>query len=87
MNKRVKPEFNIGVDIGGTNIKFGIVSSRGKVLKSEVVSSGKTGGRKRVLRNLREAIGSLLLRAEERKIKINHIGIGFRERSTPSEEG
>ena len=76
MNKRVKLEFNIGVDIGGTNIKFGIVSFSGKVLKSGIVSSGKTGGRKGVLKNLKEAIGSLLLWAKERKIKINRIGIG-----------
>lgn len=76
MNKKVKLTFNIGVDIGGTNIKFGIVSSWGKVLKSEMVSSGKTGGRKRVLRNLREALDSLLLWAKGEKIKIKNIGIG-----------
>jgi glucokinase len=72
----MKEKFNIGVDIGGTNIKFGIVSSWGKILKSGIISSGKTGGRRGVLKNLKEAIGSLLFWAKERKIKINDIGIG-----------
>ncbi|MDH4223923.1 MAG: ROK family protein, partial [candidate division Zixibacteria bacterium] len=72
----MKKKFNIGVDIGGTNIKFGIVSSSGKVLKSGIVSSGKTKGRKGILKNLRVAIDSLLLFAREKKIKIGHIGIG-----------
>jgi glucokinase len=75
-NYWMKEKFNIGVDIGGTNIKYGIVSTSGKVLKSGIVSSGKSEGRKGILKNLREAIHSLILFAKERKIKINHIGVG-----------
>jgi len=79
----MKEKFNLGVDIGGTNIKYGIVSSSGKILTAGIISSGKSAGpmdpksdRKRVLSNLRKGIDSLLLFARERKVKLNHIGIG-----------
>jgi len=70
----MRDEFNIGVDIGGTNIKYGIVSSSGKILYKEIISSGLD--RKGFLSNLRKGVDSLLLFAREKGIKINQIGIG-----------
>ena len=71
----MRDEFNIGVDIGGTNIKYGLVSSSGKILYKEIISSGLD--RKGFLSNLRKGVDSLLLFAREKGIKINQIGIGI----------
>jgi len=69
-------KFNIGADIGGTNIKYGIVSSSGRILTCGIIPSGKYSGKKGVLRNLRKGIDSLLVSAKQSKLKINSIGIG-----------
>ena len=72
----MKEKFNIGVDIGGTNIKYGIVSSSGRKLISWIEPCGRASGRKELLVNLKSGIGSLFLAAEKRKLKIHSIGIG-----------
>jgi glucokinase len=72
----MKEKFNIGVDIGGTNIKFGIISSSGRVRTSGMISSGKASGRNGVLCNLRKGIDSLMVSAKRNKLKISSIGIG-----------
>lgn len=72
----MKNKFNIGADIGGTNIKYGMVSSSGRILICGITSSGKTSGKNGVLRNLRKGIDSLLVSAKQSKLKINSIGIG-----------
>ena len=72
----MKKKFNIGSDIGGTNIKYGIVSSSGRILTCGIVPSGKDSDKKGVLRNLRKVIDSLLVSAKQSKLKINSIGIG-----------
>src|SRR3989337_601669 len=72
----MKNKFNIGVDIGGTNIKYGMVSSSGRILACGIIPSCKTSGKKGVLRNLRKGIDSLLVSAKQSKFKINSIGIG-----------
>lgn len=69
-------KFNIGADIGGTNIKYGIVSSSGRILTCGMIPSGKASGKKGVLSNLRKGIDSLLVSAKQSKLKINSIGIG-----------
>jgi len=66
----------MGVDIGGTNIKYGLVSTSGGVLFRDIISSASTSGREGVLKNLRIAIDTSLLLADRKKIKINQIGIG-----------
>jgi glucokinase len=69
-------KFNIGVDIGGTNIKYGIVSSSGRILTCGIIPSGKTSGKNGILSNLRKGINSLLVSAKRSELKINSIGIG-----------
>src|SRR3972149_8554262 len=69
-------KFNIGADIGGSNIKYGILSSSGRIMTSGIIPSGKASGKKGVLRNLRKGIDSLLVSAKQSKLNINSIGIG-----------
>lgn len=72
----MKNKFNIGADIGGTNIKYGIVSSSGRMLTCGMIPSGKASGKKGILLNLKKGIDSLLVSAKQSKLKINSIGIG-----------
>ena len=71
-----KKTFSIGVDLGGTNIKYGIISSSGEILKKGMIPS-RAGSRKEViLANIRKAITCLLAFAQNKNIKIERIGLG-----------
>jgi len=72
MNKR----YFIGVDLGGTNIKFGIVSEKGKVLQKGMLSAQANLGRNAILNNINKAVGESLALAKAKKIKIKGIGVG-----------
>jgi glucokinase len=66
----------IGVDLGGTNIKFGIVSERGKILRKGLLPAQADRGRKAILNNMNKAVRESLAFAREKKIKVKGIGVG-----------
>ena len=66
-------KYAIGVDLGGTNIKIGIVSQRGKLLKKISLSSKAEGGPDKVVKQIRLGIKEIL---SKNKKKIRGIGIG-----------
>jgi glucokinase len=66
----------IGVDLGGTNIKFGIVSERGKILQKGLLPAQADRGRKAILNNMNKAVRESLAFAREKKIKVKGIGVG-----------
>lgn len=66
-------KYAIGVDLGGTNIKIGIVSDRGKLIKSTSIKTEAEGGPKKVIANIIKGIKVILV---NNKIKIQGIGIG-----------
>ena len=72
MNQR----YFIGIDLGGTNIKFGIVSEKGKVLQKGMLSAQVNLGRSAILSNIKKAVEQSLAFAKAKKIKISGIGIG-----------
>ncbi len=71
MAKTVK--YAIGVDLGGTNIKIGIVSEKGKLVKSISIKTEAEGGPKKVINNICKGIDEILLK---NKYKIQGIGVG-----------
>lgn len=71
MGKSVKAA--VGVDLGGTNIKIGIVSSDGKILKKTSLKTGAENGPEHVIENIITGIQSVL---GSDKYKIKGIGIG-----------
>lgn len=71
MAKQIKAA--IGVDLGGTNIKIGIVSSDGKILKKTSVKTEAYKGYKKVIENIKAGINDIL---KNSKYKIKGIGIG-----------
>ncbi|KPL01020.1 MAG: hypothetical protein AMJ91_01905 [candidate division Zixibacteria bacterium SM23_73_3] len=72
MNK----QYFIGVDLGGTNIKFGIVSENGRVLHKGMISAQANLGREAILDNINRAVERSLAFARKKRIKIKGIGVG-----------
>lgn len=71
MKKMVKAA--IGVDLGGTNIKIGIVSQDGKIISKTSVKTDAAGGPEQVISNIKKGVRELL---ENSKYRIKGIGIG-----------
>jgi len=72
MNQR----YFIGVDLGGTNIKFGIVSGTGAILHKGMLPVQSHLGREAILNNINRAVFQSLSFADKKKIKIRGIGVG-----------
>lgn len=65
----------IGVDIGGTSIKAGLVDSSGQVTLTTQVPTGAPGGRDAIAANLCKAVQPVLSAARERGIVPDGLGI------------
>ena len=66
-------KYAIGVDLGGTNIKIGIVSEKGKLVKSTSIKTEADLGPKKVISNIIKGVEIILVK---NKYKIQGIGIG-----------
>ncbi|HCY77080.1 MAG TPA: ROK family protein [Ignavibacteriales bacterium] len=66
-------KYAVGVDLGGTNIKIGIVSAKGKLVKSTSIKTEADSGPKNVISNIIDGIDSIL---SKNKFKIQGIGVG-----------
>jgi glucokinase len=71
MQKKLK--YAVGVDLGGTSIKIGVVSSDGKALYKISLDTEAEKGPENVIKQIKKGIHSVL---EKRKIKVKGIGIG-----------
>ncbi len=68
-----KEKYAVGVDLGGTNIKVGIVSRGGKIVKKTSLSTNADGGPREVVSQIRKGINEVLYK---NKLNIHGIGIG-----------
>jgi len=68
-----KSKYAIGVDLGGTSIKLGIVTNTGRIIKKMSIRTEAEKGSKKVIRNIVTAITELLVGTN---YKISGIGIG-----------
>ena len=66
-------KYAVGVDLGGTNIKIGIVSDKGKLVKSISIKTEADCGPKNVIANIVKGVETILAK---NKLKIQGIGIG-----------
>jgi len=66
-------KYAVGVDLGGTNIKIGIVSEKGRLVKSISIKTEADCGPKKVITNIIKGIEMVLVK---NKLKIQGIGIG-----------
>ncbi|MGD0338051.1 MAG: hypothetical protein ABSB78_04625 [Bacteroidota bacterium] len=63
-------DYFIGVDLGGTNIKFGIVSEKGEIIRKGILPAQTHLGREAIMGNIIKAIEQTLALADKNKIKI-----------------
>ena len=68
-----KTKYAIGVDLGGTSIKLGIVTSTGKLLKKIQIRTEAEKGQKKVIENIKSGIREISKNLEYR---VEGIGIG-----------
>ncbi len=68
-----KEKYAIGVDLGGTNVKVGIVSNDGKITKKTSIETKAEGGPDSVISQIKKGISEIL---SGNKFKISGIGVG-----------
>ncbi len=66
-------KYAVGVDLGGTNIKVGIVSQKGKIIKKTSLDTLASGGPESVIGQIKKGIKQVM---QKNKLKIQGIGIG-----------
>lgn len=66
----------IGIDLGGTFIKFALVAEPGEVIYNSKLSIGKEALRDDILATIRKAIQLSLEQAKEKNLQVAGIGIG-----------
>ncbi len=76
MKIRKSPAAAVGVDIGGTNIKTGLVAPDGRVIVGRSFLTQAGQGRSKILYRLVESILDLLDKAKGKKIAVKGVGIG-----------
>jgi len=70
-------KLNIGVDVGGTNIKFGVVSASGKLLFKSSVCTDTAGSDKEMLSTIADNVKQVIKKAGLSLRDVNSVGIGF----------
>jgi glucokinase len=71
--------YAIGIDVGGTKIAAGLISSSGQVLKQQRVATNAHLGGERVLQTVIELIEFFLNEAKRLDKKVSGIGVGVAE--------
>lgn len=66
----------IGIDLGGTNIKYALINSDGEILYESICSTGAENGRNAVIENLRSCIAEVENVAISENNNIIGVGIG-----------
>ena len=65
-----------GLDVGGTFVKFALVSENGDLLFEHKLSIGESSSRDTSLETIKEAIGLLIKFASQKNIRVDGIGLG-----------
>lgn len=68
--------YYIGIDLGGTNIKIGVLNKSGKVIKNSVIKTD-SNNMKKTLNNIWEETQKMLVELEIKKELLKGIGIGI----------
>ena len=66
----------IGIDLGGTDIKYALVREDGNVLYESLRPTEAETSRERILKNITEAAGEVMRFAQKKQQKIIGMGIG-----------
>jgi glucokinase len=71
-----KTKYAIGVDLGGSSIKLGIVTSSGRLVRKISIKTEAEKGPDKVIEKIKSGIKELIKDQQTKKIKIQGIGIG-----------
>lgn len=71
-----KPPFYVGVDLGGTNIKVGVVDDQGSALSWTSIETLSERGADNAVKRMGEAVGAAIQQAHLRKADIRRVGLG-----------
>ncbi|GIO16804.1 glucokinase [Cohnella xylanilytica] len=66
----------IGIDIGGTHVKSGLIAADGEILERQSTPTEASGGKPGLLRKLAEIVRGYERIASERKLALAGVGIG-----------
>src|ERR1700680_4636335 len=69
------PNFSIGVDLGGTNLRIAAVDENGSLLEKVTLGTGVSRGRSRVIQDMCDAISRLATRYEAKSTLLG-VGVG-----------
>ncbi len=69
----MKEKYSIGVDLGGTKVKIGIVNGKGRIIQRTSLNTFANDGPEKVITQIKKGINSLLI---TNKKQIQGIGIG-----------
>jgi glucokinase len=69
--------FNIGVDLGGTNVKFGISDEYGNIISRRKIRTAVEAGPDGIIKTIAENLPPLVAGAGARMSEINSLGIGI----------
>ncbi|MEJ2635433.1 MAG: ROK family protein, partial [Calditrichia bacterium] len=69
-------KYAIGIDLGGTAIKYGICSEDGELLDQDSVESPADAPKEKILEALAKLVEKALKSAQQQGIKISAIGLG-----------
>ncbi len=72
----MKKKHVIGVDLGGTGIKSGLISESGEIKRSAAIPTDASGGGDSVFRGIERAVRVLLAAAKEKAVSVAGIGVG-----------
>jgi glucokinase len=70
-------KYAIGIDVGGTAIKYGIVSEKGTIVEESIVSTPTGSSEISVVEQIQVCIQEMLGRCRTKKVHIQGIGIGI----------
>jgi glucokinase len=74
--KKIVNSANIGVDLGGTNLRAALVDSRGKIIESRITRVPQTGGAESILKELASQCRALRHAAANLGLHVGAIGLG-----------
>lgn len=67
----------IGIDVGGTNVKFALISPKGEILYSNSTPTRSEMGYEYTVNNIKQAISTLMSETNSSSKNIDGIGFGF----------
>lgn len=76
MNTVDKMRYAIGIDLGGTFVKFALVSESGDILLKDKLSIGSKASKDEILDTIKSGIEVLMNKANEQEVNMVGIGIG-----------